>query len=99
MNILKIAVLAATTLLPLSLVHANDIQEESRIQSVITTPISINKASVEQLTMLKGIGNKKAQAIVAYRESNGEFSSIEQLTEVKGIGDKIVADNRTLISL
>jgi len=50
--------------------------------------ININTASAEELATLKGIGDKTAQAIVAYRQKNGPFKSIEDLKNVKGIGDK-----------
>lgn len=48
--------------------------------------LSINRATATELTTLSGVGEKTAQAIVAYRESHGGFSTIEQLQEVKGIG-------------
>lgn len=50
--------------------------------------ININTATVEELTMLSGIGDAYAQRIVEYREVNGPFTSIEQIKEVKGIGEK-----------
>ena len=50
--------------------------------------ININTASAEELTSLKGIGEKTAQAIVEYREKNGAFKTIEDIKNVKGIGDK-----------
>lgn len=53
-------------------------------------PVNINTASVEQLMELPGIGQSKAQAIVAYRQSQ-PFKSTEDLTNVKGIGDKLLA--------
>ncbi|WAC09088.1 MAG: helix-hairpin-helix domain-containing protein [Thermodesulfobacteriota bacterium] len=50
--------------------------------------MNINTASAEDLTSLKGIGEKTAQAIVEYREKNGAFKAIEDIKNVKGIGDK-----------
>lgn len=60
--------------------------------------ININNASLEQLEKVKGIGNKKAQAIIDYRSKHGAFTEIEELTKVKGIGDKFIANNRTLLA-
>lgn len=61
--------------------------------------ININKADILTLTQLKGVGEKKAQAIIAYRDEHGPFQSVEELSEVKGIGEAIVNANRGLISL
>lgn len=61
-------------------------------------PVNINTASAEQIaTELKGIGDAKAQAIVAYRTRNGAFKSADELVRVKGIGEKTVAANREYI--
>jgi competence protein ComEA len=43
---------------------------------------------------LKGVGLKKAKAIVAYRKANGPFASIDDLASVKGIGKKTIAKNK-----
>jgi competence protein ComEA len=51
--------------------------------------ININKATIDQLTEIKGIGQSYAKGIVAYREKNGPFKKIEDIKEVKGIGDKL----------
>ncbi|TNE80644.1 MAG: helix-hairpin-helix domain-containing protein [Gammaproteobacteria bacterium] len=57
--------------------------------------VNINSASAEQLSeQLTGIGEKRAAAIIAYRDANGPFSSIEQLLEVKGVGEKVLQKNR-----
>lgn len=65
-----------------------------------TTPVNINTADAESLASgLKGIGLKKAEAIIAYRKAHGPFSSLEQLQEVKGIGPGIIARNKGLIVL
>lgn len=53
-----------------------------------TTPVDINHADAKALATLKGIGAKKAAAIVAYRTAHGSFQSINDLSHVKGIGDK-----------
>ncbi|MBU0455907.1 MAG: helix-hairpin-helix domain-containing protein [Gammaproteobacteria bacterium] len=51
----------------------------------------MNKADASTLESVKGIGPKKAQAIVDYRTQNGPFKSIDDLTKVKGIGSKKLA--------
>ncbi len=51
--------------------------------------ININTATVEELTALKGIGEKKAISIVEHRKEAGQFAAIEDLKDVKGVGDKI----------
>lgn len=56
--------------------------------------VNINSATVDQLDTLKGIGPKKAQAIVDYRTQNGNFKSIDDLGSVKGISQKIIAENK-----
>ena len=47
--------------------------------------VNINTATLEELKTLPGIGDVKANAILAYRESAGSFSSIEEIMNVAGI--------------
>jgi competence protein ComEA len=57
--------------------------------------VDLNRADAATLQReLAGVGKAKAEAIVAYRESNGLFSSVDELLEVKGIGKAIVDRNR-----
>lgn len=51
--------------------------------------VNINTADVQELMTLNGIGEARAQAIIAYREEQGSFSSPEQIMEVSGIGEGI----------
>jgi competence protein ComEA len=60
-----------------------------------TAKVDLNGADAPTLQReLSGIGEAKAKAIVAYRESNGPFSSVDELLEVKGIGKAILDKNR-----
>lgn len=61
--------------------------------------IRLNSASAEQFQQLSGIGQKKAEAIVDYRNKNGKFKSIEEIQEVKGIGPAIFSKNKERLAL
>lgn len=50
--------------------------------------VNINTADAAQLTTLTGIGPSRAEAIIAWREANGEFTAPEDLKKVDGIADK-----------
>lgn len=56
--------------------------------------VDLNRASLEQLCSLSGIGEARARAIIAYREENGEFHTIEDIMNVRGIGTGIFERNR-----
>lgn len=62
--------------------------------------VNINTASAAEIAAaLKGIGLKKAQAIVDYRKKFGDFKTIDELTAVKGVGEKTLQKNRQKISI
>ena len=68
--------------------------------NIFATPVNINTADAQAIAdSLNGIGEKKAQAIIEYREKNGDFKTIESLTEVAGIGEKTVEKNKEDILL
>ncbi len=63
-------------------------------------PVNINQADAKSIAAaLNGIGDKKAEAIVMYREQNGPFKAADDLAKIKGIGTKTIEKNRSDILL
>jgi len=60
--------------------------------------VDINNAGVEELSTIKGIGKKRAEAIVKYREEHC-FKDVSELVNIKGIGKKIVEKIKNGISV
>jgi competence protein ComEA len=60
--------------------------------------VDINNAKAEELTTLKGIGEAKAKAIIAYRKKHC-FAKAEDLMQVKGIGEATVKKNKKEIKV
>jgi competence protein ComEA len=59
--------------------------------------IDINSADKEMLMEVKGVGERRAEAIITYREKYGPFGSIEELMEVEGIGQATLEANRDIL--
>lgn len=57
--------------------------------------VDINSADASTLAAgINGVGEKRAMAIIEYREANGPFRSVDELTKVNGIGSKLLEMNR-----
>ena len=65
-------------------VQENDAQEED-----IDTRININTADVEELMTLKGVGESRAQAIIAWRTEKGPFEKPEDIMQISGIKEGV----------
>lgn len=80
MDTLKTAILAALLSLSCTLAAAE--------------AININTAGKAELMAVRGIGEKRAEAIIAYREQHGPFKTVDDLADVQGIGPAIIKDSR-----
>ena len=75
---------------------ANSATDSEQVASLV----NINTASVAELADgLNGVGEKRAQAIIDYRQQHGAFTSVEQLQAVKGIGEAVLEKNQGVIVL
>ena len=91
-------------IMPVLVAGAESVAPDKPVLRVMKLPapgegrVDINTADARELSRrLNGIGEKKAKAIVDYRNANGGFRSLDQLEQVKGIGPAIVKKNRHLI--
>lgn len=92
--------LAAGALCLLALGSASVMANLSEAQADVLAPVNINTASAEVLAeRLVGIGLSRAQAIVAYRDTNGNFQDAYELVAVRGVGEATVANNEAVIRL
>jgi len=62
--------------------------------SFLLASVDINHADAKELTTLKGVGTKKAQAIVTYRKEHKCFKNVDELVKVKGISIKTLEKNK-----
>lgn len=68
--------------------NKNEQVQEAAAASQGEGKVQINAASKEQLEKITGIGSRKAESILKYREEHGPFQKIEDLLEIDGIGVK-----------
>ena len=61
--------------------------------------VNINSATVQQLTVLPGIGEVKAERIVEVREELGRYTSVDELLNVEGIGNALLEDIKPYITI
>lgn len=70
------------------------------LHAIAGYPVDINSASVDELAnALDGVGQSKAEAIVAFRDQYGPFMEAQELIQVQGIGNSTVERNRENILL
>ena len=69
------------------------------LAGVAAAAVNINTASKEELTSLKGVGDKRAQEIIDYRKKNGDFKSVDDLEKVPGVGREVFGKNHGRIAV
>ena len=69
------------------------------LSGVAMAVVNINTATKEELTSLKGVGDKRAQEILDYRKKNGNFKSIDELEKVPGIGPGLMKQIRSDVTV
>lgn len=77
----------------------NKITNSNKKNENVNFPISINKATKEELMKLPGIGESKANSIIKYRDENGTFNMVEDIINVSGIGESVFEKIKEYISL
>ena len=74
------------------------LSKKTKKKTLKYSSVNINSANEKELMLsLKGIGKKKAKAIIDYRKKHGQFKTVEDLTKVKGIGEKLIEKNKQRI--
>jgi competence protein ComEA len=90
-------VLSLALLTAFGLVLAGSSLAENTSPRLVGT-VNINTATPEQLELLPGIGESRANAVVAIRKQRGGFKTVDELTEVKGIGEVALERLRPYVS-
>ncbi|WP_341303369.1 helix-hairpin-helix domain-containing protein [Pseudomonas sp. TMP25] len=97
---LLFALLASFSLMVSAAEVATPAGTDTPSAEVAVTTVNLNTADAATLEReLLGIGQVKAQAIVAYRDEHGAFASVDELLEVKGIGEATLEKNRDKLSI
>jgi len=78
----KLIALLASAALTLPLVAGAAVTQDEELK------VDLNRAGIEELVKLPGIGEVVAERIVTYRKENGSFEAPEELMNVRGIGEK-----------
>jgi competence protein ComEA len=69
------------------------------VTGVAMAVVNINTATKEELTTLKGVGEKRAQEIIDYRKKNGNFKSVDDLEKVPGLGPGLMKQIRSQVTV
>lgn len=79
--------------------NQQEVTEETTTNASGPSLININTATLAELDTLPKIGEKRAQDIITYRDTNGGFQTIEDIMKVSGIADGIFGDIKDFITV
>ena len=83
---------------PVQAALTNPLSHSAQAAQTLNAKIDLNKADAKALAnSIKGIGQKRAEMIVKYREAHGRFQSLEDLAKVPGFGEKFVKNHLALL--
>ena len=73
--------------------------QDAQTEQAGESPVNLNTATREELMTLPGIGEAKADAVIAYREENGGFSSPEEIMNISGIKEAVFSQIKDRITV
>ncbi|NVJ60848.1 MAG: helix-hairpin-helix domain-containing protein [Gammaproteobacteria bacterium] len=101
--LIQLVLLSLLSVAGTNIVHAAKPEKSSQkpvTADVKVAMININEATAAEMAeQLKGVGLKRAEAIVSLRKQLGGFKKVEQLLDVKGIGEATLNKNKAIIRL
>ena len=87
---LGVLVVASFLFGSMSMFQALELQAEVKAKPQVasqTQVVSVNKATLDELQTVRGIGPALAERIIKYREEHGKFERLEDIVNVRGIGE------------
>lgn len=99
LSITGITLFSITAFADVNNLKVNASQEKSLENVIETQTVNINNANESALASLKGIGIKRAKAIISYRQKMGKFKTMEDLLKVKGIGEQFLVKNKARLAI
>lgn len=91
-HILASAVLSAAFIFPAITFASSTTTATAKTTAIQSMEkVNINTANLTTFETIKGLGEKKSQAIISYRNEHGSFKTVGDLTKVQGISDKLLA--------
>lgn len=90
-HIFASAILSAALIVPAISFASSTATATKTTVSQSAEKVNINTANLTTFETIKGLGEKKSQAIITYRNENGNFKTVDDLTKVQGISDKLLA--------